>query len=91
MQTDIHGYMAPYKKWLFRGAIHFFGEHYLEIDSDDTAGSFFTIDLGAERELLSFLSVYIDIRNITNNDGTWWTSQYQIPGIGLYAGLKSRY
>ncbi|MBT4483275.1 MAG: TonB-dependent receptor [Candidatus Latescibacteria bacterium] len=91
VQTDIHGYMTPYKKWLFRGAVHFFGEHYLEIDSDDTDDSFFTIDFGVERELLSFLSVYIDIRNITDSDGTWWTSQYRIPGIGLYAGLKSRF
>ena len=81
----------PYKLWTLRTSVNFIGKHSVDITSDDEVVSFLTIDCGVERELWNYLSVYTDIRNITNSEGAWWTNQYGIPGIGLYIGLKARY
>ena len=91
VKSVIHGYWVPYKLWTLRTSVNFIGKHSVDITSDDEVVSFLTIDCGVERELWNYLSVYTDIRNITNSEGAWWTNQYGIPGIGLYIGLKARY
>lgn len=88
-ETVVDGYLAPVGKWKVYGTLRVLGEHYISAGSDDTEDGFFTVDVGVERELLDILSAFVEVRNLTNSDGAWWTSQYEIPGTGLYGGLKT--
>jgi len=92
IETHINGYFIPYKFWKLRASLQFNGEHHVEINKDDRADSFLTIDLGVDRVLWKqYISMYLDLRNITNSKGSWWTDTYQIPKIGLYIGIKAHY
>ncbi|MFC1692135.1 hypothetical protein ACFL1R_01360 [Candidatus Latescibacterota bacterium] len=88
-EFSLSGYLAPKRKWILRGSLRFMGKHFVELGSKEFVKSFITIDCGIERELWKSLGVFIDIRNITNNSGSWWTDKYKMPGIGLYTGLKT--
>ncbi|HUT62560.1 MAG TPA: hypothetical protein VMZ04_01260 [Anaerolineae bacterium] len=85
------GYFIPYRQWTVHGSLSFMSKHYIETGLDDTIDWFVTLNCGVERELREYLCLYINIENITNSQRSWWTSQYKIPGIGLYAGLKTEY
>jgi len=92
IEACLNGYYTLFSSWKIRAALQFYGEHYVEINSDDIEDSFFTIDIGVDRELWKqHLSMYFDLRNITNSKGSWWTNKYKIPGIGLYLGVKAHY
>ena len=92
IEAHFNGFYIPYRFWKIRALLLFTGKHYIDVDSDETKGSFFILDLGVDRELWKqYLSMYLDIRNITNSKGTWWTERYQIPGVGLYVGIKAHY
>ena len=71
---------------------HFYGEHFVETDSTDTEDSFFVIDLGVERSLFrGSTTLSLDLRNLTDQDGAWWSGNYRIPGFGLYFGIRTHY
>ncbi len=92
MEACLEGYVVPHKFWKIRASLLFYGEHYLEINSDDKEESFYTLDIGVDRKLWKkYINMYLDLRNITNSKGTWWTDKYIIPGIGLYLGIKAHY
>ena len=92
IEAYLDGYFIPRRFWKLRASLQFTGKHYVEINKDDIEDSFVTIDLGVDRELLKqYISMYLDLRNITNSKGSWWTDTYQIPGIGLYIGIKAHY
>ena len=92
IEAYLDGYFIPRRFWKLRASLRFTGEHYVEINKDDIEDSFVTIDLGVDRELWKqYISLYLDLRNITNSKGSWWTDTYQIPEIGLYIGIKAHY
>lgn len=91
VESVIQGYMVPRSRWKISGALNFTGEHYIQTGSGDTVDAFVTVDMGVERDIRNIFNIYCDLRNITNSEGAWWTDGYQIPGIGLYAGVKVRY
>lgn len=87
----LNGRYIPAEKWRVYGAAHYYGSHFILAGSTATTDPFVTIDIGAARELWSYLSVYTEVKNLTNSDGAWWTTDYGIPGIGIYAGLRAGY
>ena len=88
----VDGYYRLYRFWRLNGRLRFMGEHHVRNGSAAVEDGFFTVDLGIERSLLNeHLSIYFDVRNITNTEGAWWTGQYEIPGAGMYIGLKAAY
>ena len=87
----LQGHYNPVEKWRIYAAARYWGEHYIALGSNSTVDSFMTFDLGASRELWEYLSVYSEVKNLTNVDGAWWTNDYSIPGIGIYAGIRARY
>ncbi|HDY88753.1 MAG TPA: hypothetical protein ENH82_11670 [bacterium] len=98
IEARLGGYMIPRKFWKIRASMQFYGEHYVEkyskdvINSDEVEDSFLTIDIGVDRELWKkYISMYMDLRNITNSKGSWWTDKYKIPGIGIYLGVRAHY
>ena len=92
IEALIDGYWIFFRFWKLRTSLHYYGKHYIETNSDDTEDVFLTIDLGVDRELWKeYLSLYLDIRNITNEKGSWWTEPYEIPGAGLYLGIRAHY
>ena len=92
MEAGLEGYFIPHRLWKIRASLLFYGEHYLEINSDDKEKSFYTLDIGVDRQLWKkYISMYMDLRNITKSKGSWWTDKYKIPGIGLYVGIKAHY
>ena len=91
VESRIDGYWRPHGKWILRGALTVMGEHHVEMGKNDIVDPFFSVDCGVERELLRYLDLYFNVRNLTNSEGSWWTDMYGIPGTGLYAGLKARY
>ena len=91
IKSMIKGYLVPARKWLLHGTVNIVGSHTVQTGSTDEVDPFLTVDCSVERELMKYLSVYVDVRNITNSDGAWWTNQYRIPGTGLYGGFKVHY
>lgn len=92
MEVRLDGYYIPFDLWVIRTTLQYFGKHSVALNSDDKANAVFEVDLGAERQLWKkYISMYMDIRNITNSKGSWWTDRYRVPGIGLYAGIKAKY
>gem|GEM_PF-4148177 len=92
VEVSAGGYVIPYPLWKLYGSLTFMGTHYVEKGSDDTAKAFLTIDIGAEREIWKKnIDAYVDIKNLLNSSGAWWTDEYKIPGIGVYAGIKAKY
>jgi len=90
VESVIRGYIVPYGKWVVHGTFSIFGEHYVRAGSGDTVDAFVTVDCGVERDFLRYFTFYADLNNITNAEGSWWTDTCQIPGVGLYAGIKTR-
>ena len=90
-EAFVSGYFLPYRLWTVRGSLNYMNKHYVETGLDDAVDWFVTMNCGVERELWKYYRLYIYLRNITNFKRSWWTSQYKIPGIGLYAGLKMEY
>ncbi|MBN1290731.1 MAG: TonB-dependent receptor [Candidatus Latescibacteria bacterium] len=87
-----NGYLMFQRLWKFRCSIRYFGKHTIQWDSDVEEDEFFVVDVGVDREIFrKYLSIYFDVKNLTNNDGAWWTDQYQIPGTGMYVGLRAEY
>ena len=86
-----HCYASPIKKWLFHCYLRVFGEHHVETSSGDKTDPFAKIDLKAETDINTHLNLNLEIRNITNSKGYWWTERYIIPGVGLFAGLSTKY
>lgn len=92
IEVFLDGYYTLYRSWILRTSLQFYGEHHVEINSDVVEDSFLTIDIGVERKpWKQYLSMYLNLRNITNSKGSWWTDKYKIPGIGLYLGVKVHY
>jgi hypothetical protein len=92
VEASASGYFIPDPLWRIYGTFKFMGKHHVEKGSDDIAKAFLTIDIGAEREILKkYIDGYVDIKNLLNSSGAWWTDEYRIPGIGVYAGVKARY
>jgi len=92
IEVCLNGYYSFFSSWKLRASLQFYGKHHVDINSDDVENSFFTIDMGVDRKLWKqHLSMYFDLRNITNSKGSWWTNKYKIPGIGLYLGIKAHY
>ncbi|MDP2984306.1 MAG: hypothetical protein Q8O92_13380 [Candidatus Latescibacter sp.] len=92
VEAAANGYVIPGSHWLLYGTMRFTGTHYVEKGSLDTAKGFLTIDIGAEREIWGkSVKGYVDIKNLLNSGGAWWTDEYRIPGIGVFAGVKARY
>ncbi len=92
VEAAVNGYFMLFRTWRLRSSIRFMGEHNIVRDSGNTEDSFMTIDVGVDRQLWKqYLSLYIDLRNLTNADDAWWTNGYRMPGAGLYAGIKAVY
>lgn len=92
MEAAVNGALIFYQLWRFQGSVRYFGKHYVEKDSSAREDGFITIDVGIDRKLWDkHLRLFVDLRNLTNSNGAWWTSRYEIPGAGLYAGLKLDY
>ena len=78
--------------WRLRGSAHLYGKHHVERGSTDTEDSFLVVDVGVDRDLwLDYVSAFIDLRNLTDAEGSWWSEEYRVPGIGLYAGVHAHY
>ena len=91
-EASVNGALKFYQVWRLRGSLRYFGKHYVEKDSGEREDGFVTIDVGVDRKLWDErLSLYVDLRNLTDSGGAWWTSRYAIPGAGLYAGFKVEY
>jgi hypothetical protein len=88
-EASVRGTIATWRSWTIRGTLNVVGEHPSWRGAGKEDG-FLTIGCGVEREFFDFISVYFDLRNLTNAEGTWWTSRYEIPGAGMYGGLKLR-
>ncbi len=78
-------------KWVVKGKMTFRGEHYTTFGTNDKEDAFMMLDCGVEREIKQKVTLYCDFRNLTDADGAWWTDDYQVPGIGFYAGLRAGY
>ena len=92
VELEANGRMIPGKSWLVRGTARYSGEHFIALDSDVIEKGFLTLDAGVEREFPMYhLRATLEIHNLLNSRGSWWTDEYRIPGIGLYAGLTARY
>jgi hypothetical protein len=90
--AQIDGYYIPHELWNIRAVMRYVGIHYIDQATTDSESSFVMIDVGVDRTLLEdYISMYVDLRNITDSDGVWWTGRYTVPGIGLYIGLKAQY
>ncbi len=83
---------VPRRPWNLYSTLHIHGKHTVEKGLTDTANAFLTIDVGGERPVYAEnLRACLEIRNLLNSSGAWWTDEYRLPGIGLYAGLKAHY
>ena len=92
VEASVSGALSFSEFWRFRGSVRYFGKHYIENGKNDREDGFVTIDVGVDRELWDeHLRLYVDLRNMTDSEGAWWTNRYEIPGAGLYAGLKLDY
>lgn len=92
MEAAFTGTYTPGQAWTFQAQAHFSGKHAVELNSAETEASFLLIDLGAERVLVrDSISLFMELRNITDADGSWWSGNYRIPGIGFYMGAKTHY
>ncbi|MFC1538062.1 hypothetical protein ACFL6H_01435 [Candidatus Latescibacterota bacterium] len=92
MDAIFDGYYIPHKFWKIRTSLNYIGKHYVETNKSDSENSFVIIDLGVDREIYKqYISMYLDLRNMTNSEGSWWTGRYNVPGIGMYIGLKAHY
>ena len=89
LEAVLNGSYRLHRFWSLYGAFRYYGAHYIETTSTAQEDGFFTLDIGVNREIWKqYLGMYIELRNLTNQEGTWWTSQYKIPGTGIYTGLK---
>lgn len=89
---EVNAHLVPRRPWTLYSSLRFQGKHHVEQGSDDTAKAFLTLDVGGERPVYTErVSACLEIRNLLNSSGAWWTGEYRMPGIGLYAGLKARY
>jgi len=88
VEAAVRGFWAPVEKWVVRGELNVTGRRTVETGSDDTVGSFYVLDCSVEREFLGDYRFYCRLRNVTNSGGSWWTEEYEIPGIGLLAGVR---
>lgn len=85
-------YAVPRELCTVRCALKFMGTHYVAKDSNSSEKGFMTMDVGMEREFpRNHVRASVEIRNLLNSNGTWWTDEYRIPGVGLYARLWARY
>jgi hypothetical protein len=92
VEASAKGYVIPYSVWRLYGTLRYTGSHYVEKGSDETAKAFLTIDTGVSREIFgNSADGYVEIKNLLNSSGAWWTDEYRIPGIGLFAGVKARF
>ena len=92
MTGTLTGYYAFQRYLTFYGALNYFGEHYVLRDDTAKEDGFLTVDLGAELTIWNeSLGLFVEARNITNSEGAWWTNPYNIPGVGLYAGIRATY
>ncbi|MFC1551398.1 hypothetical protein ACFL6P_02415 [Candidatus Latescibacterota bacterium] len=92
MDARVDSYYIPHGLWKIRASLTYTGKHYVELNKDDSESSFVMIDLGVDREVLKqYISMYVDLRNITDSNGSWWTARYNVPGIGIYIGIKAQY
>ena len=92
VELEANGRLIPREQWLIRGTVRYYGKHFVARDSDATEKEFMTLDAGAERSFPWYhMKAVFEIRNLTNSRGAWWTDEYRIPGIGVYAGLTARY
>lgn len=89
-EASVRGTIAAWHSWTFHGTLNVVGEHAVMAGAPGKEDGFLTIGCGVERDFFDFFSVYFDLRNLTNAEGTWWTSRYEIPGAGMYGGLKLR-
>jgi hypothetical protein len=90
-EIGAEGYFVPYTNWKLMGALRFYGHHYTDIATNQKAGSFLLLNAGAEYTTDYGMTTAIEIRNLTNSHGAWWTDKYKVPGIGLYAGVRAKY
>ncbi|MFC1511994.1 hypothetical protein ACFL5H_02220 [Candidatus Latescibacterota bacterium] len=78
--------------WKVVTQAHFHGEHFVEVNSEETEDSFFVIDLGIERSLFrESTTLSLNLKNLTDQDGSWWSGGYRIPGFGFYFGVRTHY
>jgi len=92
MTGTLTGYYAFQRYLIFYASLNYFGEHYVLRDDTAKEDGFLTVDLGAELTIWSeSLGLFVEAHNITNSEGAWWTNPYNIPGIGLYAGIRATY
>ncbi|MFC1608253.1 hypothetical protein ACFL47_09805 [Candidatus Latescibacterota bacterium] len=92
MELDLDAGMNLYESWRLYGAIRYVGEHYIDTAGNESEDGFITFDVGVERVFLNrHLSFYVDLRNLTNTEGAWWSGPYPIPGTGLFTGLNMHY
>jgi len=88
VETTVRGFWTPAEKWVVRGELNVMGRRAVETGSDDTVGSFHILDCSVEREFFENYRFYCRLRNVTNSGGSWWTKEYEVPGIGLLTGVK---
>jgi hypothetical protein len=77
--------------WRITGRMRFRAEQYVEAGLNDTADGFLMLDIGIERTLLAYLDLAVELRNMTNAEGYWWSAPYEVPGAGLFAAIRGRY
>lgn len=92
-EMHIDGWWILSHLWTLRSELTYYGSHTVDItDPSISEDGFFTVDVGVDRTIYKqFVSMYLDIRNLTNSDGAWWSGQYSIPGVGLYLGIRAHY
>jgi hypothetical protein len=92
VKAELDAYYMFRQVWKIRGSVCFYGQHYSYWNQNVKEDSFLTLDLGVDRKVWKeYLSMYVELRNLMNARGYWWTSPYRIPGPGMYAGLKATY
>ncbi len=88
-EADVRCWLMTFSRLRVTGRLAFYGDHRVDAATVDKAEGFMTIDCGVEREFLDMFELWFELRNITDAEGAWWTDDYLIPGIGLYAGIST--
>jgi len=57
--------------------------------SKTSESGFLTVDCGIEYPVFKVMTAWFIIRNLTDSAGSWWTADYDIPGVGFYGGIRT--
>jgi hypothetical protein len=91
-ESETTGHVEVLRDWTFRSTLRLTAGHATGNPLTGRVSGFGTLDAGAERRLFGGrASLTLDMRNLLNSDGAWWSEEYPIPGIGLYAGIRADY